>query len=653
MFNAIAVTGNRVSFRNLKATLTALPNSTVALTFDDKKHGTIVKSRSEIESEFGKSLHLIPKRQAAAPKALDLSIADLDELKRRSAYLKELQRHTEKNGVGGVKIRRQVVARVAREINDPNPISPATLGRWAKQSHDHSHGIASTLGTKKRCRKSSFSQDIQDLALEVIDDYYLQLGNPTLQYAYDCFTEVFEARFGNKVNRPCREVFRKWATQACDPIEFIERREGRRAAKAARRNAKKKFQTERILERVEADAINLAIGVTDEEGRYLGPVTLFAVIDVYSRSILGLIAQVGRGESSGSVIDSYKHAICPKSPDILPDSVQNDWVMYGTPETFVSDGGPGYVSIQTQSFLLDAGSQSQIVQTYAGWHKPFIERFFLTLRTRFAQTLRGYCGKHTERPNLDATIQEKASLTLQEFRNALYEWVIDEYHQTAHRGLNGKTPQEVWEEGASEFVPQVPANIDRIQFTMGETRICKISGHHAHQGIQLNNLRYNDSEDRLKQIGMILRRMGQSAEVQVQYTHNDVHSVNVVDPITDEVFRAFVSDPNIKPGTTLAELKVQQGSTYANKGFTGKRTARSSQTFTNANEAHDEKVRGVISRSSQRAPTNAIHAELMRIREEEHDTHIPGDTRHLVSTEPLEPRAEEYGTDGEYEDDKR
>tara|TARA_R110002124_G_scaffold63508_1_gene174049 strand:- start:385 stop:828 length:444 start_codon:yes stop_codon:yes gene_type:complete len=147
--------------------------------------------------------------------------------------------------------------------------------------------------------------------------------------------------------------------------------------------------------------------------------------------------------------------------------------------------------------------------------------------------------------------------------------------------------------------------------------------------------------------------MGQSAEVQVQYTHNDVHSVNVVDPITDEVFRAFVSDPNIKPGTTLAELKVQQGSTYANKGFTGKRTARSSQTFTNANEAHDEKVRGVISRSSQRAPTNAIHAELMRIREEEHDTHIPGDTRHLVSTEPLEPRAEEYGTDGEYEDDKR
>lgn len=651
MFNAIAVTGNRVSFRNLHATLTTLPDSSVALTFDDKKHGTIIKSRSEIESEFGKSLHLIPKGQVAAPKALDLSIADLEELKRRSAYLKELQRHTDKNGVGGVKIRQQVIARVAREINDTNPISPATLWRWSKKSHEHSHGIASTLGKTKRHRNSSFSQDIQDLALEIVDDYYLQLGNPTLQYAYDCFTEEFEFRFGKDVKRPCREVFRKWAKQARDPIEFIERREGQRAAKAARRNAKRKLRTERILERVEADAVNLAIGVTDEEGRYIGPVTVFAVIDVYSRAILGLIVQVGRGESSGSVIDSYKHAICPKPQDSLPGTVENSWPMYGTPETFVSDGGSGYASVQTQTFLLDAGSQSQIVQTYAGWRKPFIERFFLTLRTRFAQTLRSYCGKHTDRPSLDATIKEKASMTLHEFRTALYEWVIDEYHQTPHRGLNGKTPHEVWEERAREFPPHLPVNFERIKFTMGETRICKITGAHAHQGIQLNNLRYNDSEDRLKHIGMNLKIMGQPAEVQVQYTPNDIHSVNVVDPFTDEIFQAFVTDDDILPGTTLAELRVQRVSTYANKGFTGRRNAHSSQTVINANEAHDENVRSVHSRGTQRAPTNNIEAELMRLKEEDHGTRIPSTNRHPMSTEPLNPSTEEYGTDGEYEDD--
>lgn len=651
MLNTIAMTGNRVSFHGLHATLTTLPDSTVALCFDKEKQPTVIKTRTEIESEFGKTLHLIPKGEVAAPKAPNVSVADLEEVKRRSAYLDELRRRTTKGGIGGVKIRQQVIARVAREIQDPSPISPATLARWARQAQRHSQGVASTLKPKTRQRKSSFSQDVQDLALEVIDDYYLQLGNPTLQYAYDCFTEEFELKFGRNAKRPCREVFRKWARQACDPIEFIEKREGRRAAKAAGRNAKKKLRAERILERVEADAVNLAIGVTDDEGRYLGTVTLFAVIDVYSRSVLGLIAQVGRGESAGSVIDSYRHAICPKSSDDLPQTVENDWPMYGAPETFVSDGGSGYASVQTQSFLLDVGSDSQIVQTYAGWRKPFVERFFLTLRTRFAQSLRGYCGKHTDRPNLDATIKEKASMTLQEFRTALYEWVVDEYHQTPHRGLNGKTPYEVWEEQAQVFPPVLPTNYERIRFTMGETRMCTISGPHSHQGIQLNNLRYNDPDNRLKTIGMVLQRQGQAPEVMVEYTNNDVYSVNVVDPITEEVFEAVVTDPDIERGTTLAELKVSRPSTYTNKGFTGRRRAKSSPTFINANAAHDENSRRVRSRRSQRAATDPIEAELERLREEDDTVSPPTARRRSISSASEDPIAEEYGTDGVYEDD--
>ena len=651
MFHTIAMTGNRVSFHGLHATLTTLPDSTVALCFDKEKQPTVIKTRTEIESEFGKTLHLIPKGEVAAPKAPNVSVADLEEVKRRSAYLDELRRRTTKGGIGGIKIRQQVIARVAREIRDPKPISPATLARWARQAQRHSHGVASTLKPKKRQRKSTFSQDIQDLALEVIDDYYLQLGRPTVQYAYDCFTEEFEHRFGQGAKRPCREVFRKWAAQACDPIAFIEKREGRRAAKAARRNAKKKLRAERILERVEADAVNLAIGVTDEEGRYLGPVTLFAVIDVYSRSVLGLIAQIGRGESAGSVIDSYRHAICPKSPDSLPLTVENNWPMYGVPEKFVCDGGSGYASVQTYAFLADTGSDSEIVPTYAGWRKPFVERFFLTLRTRFAQTLKGYCGKHTDRPNLDATIKEKASMTLQEFRTALYEWVVDEYHQAPHRGLNGKTPYEVWEEQAQIFPPHLPTNYERIRFTMGETRICTISGVHAHQGIQLNNLRYNDPDNRLKEIGMDLRRRGQAAEVMVEYTHNDVHSVNVVDPITEKVFKAVVVDQDIEPGTTLAELKASRPSTYTNKGFTGRRRAKSSPTFINANAAHDENSRRVRSRRSQRAPTDPIEAELERLREEDDTLPPPTARRRSISSASEDPIAEEYGADGVYEDD--
>jgi transposase InsO family protein len=651
MLNALAVTGNRILFHDLSATITTLPDSNVVLTFDNKKYPPVIKSLSEIESALGTTVHLIPKGQVAAPRAPDLSTVDLGEINRRSAYIDELNRVTKKGGIGGVAIRKQVIARVAREIGDKNPISHSTLARWATKTKTYSHGVASTLGKKTRHRQSLFSQDVQDFALEIIDDYYLQLGNPTVQYAYDCFVEAFELKFGKHAKRPCRETFRKWAKELVAPIEAIERREGRRAAKAAARNATQKLRTDRILERVETDAVNLAIGVTDQSGRYLGTVTIFGVIDVYSRAILGLTVQVGRGESAGSVIDSYKQSICPKGPESLPEGLENDWPMYGVPEVFVSDGGSGYVSMKTQAFLLDAGSQSQIVQTYAGWQKPFIERFFNTLRTRFAQTLHGYCGKYTDRPNLDATIEEKASMTLQEFRSALYEWLVDEYHQTVHGGLSGRTPHEVWAEQAQMFPPHLPVNLERIKFTMGETKICTVSGDHGHQGIQLNNLRYNDREGRLKKIGMTLRNMNQPAKVQVEFTHNDISQVNVIDPFSDDIFPVYVTDADIGPGLTHAEWRARRKSTYANKGFTGQRKAKSSRTFINANEGHDANMRRVRSRQTRPAPTNELEAMINGAMGEESPFETPPSGRDSVPAELLESRSEQYGEDGEYEDD--
>ncbi|PXX93235.1 hypothetical protein DIT71_00035 [Marinobacter vulgaris] len=657
MISSIALTGNRVSYRGLLATVTVLPDTSVALTFDDDRHKTLIKARADLEAEFHKTLHLIPKHQVAAPKALDLSLMDLDELNRRSAYVKELRRVTTKNHIGGIKIRRQVIARIAREIGDSHPVSPAQLARWSADANQSPHGVAVTLNKGTRRRKSSFSQDIQDFALEMIDDHYLKLGKPTVQHAYNCFIEELEAKFeaGSsfpRVEPPCRETFRKWIKGMEDPIEKIRKREGKRAAKEASRNATKKVRIDRILERVEADAVNLAIGVKDEAGRYLGPVTIFAVMDCYSRSILGLVVQVGRGESSGSVIDSYKHAICPKPIDYLPSSVESDWPMYGAPEVIISDGGTGYASIATQAFVIDAGSESRIVETYAGWRKPFIERFFLTLRRGFAQNLRSYCGKYTDRPNLDATIQEKASMTLGQFRTALHEWLLDTYHHSPHRGLEGRTPYDVWENQVSDWPPYLPTHFERIQLTKGEIRTCTISSEHCHQGVRVNNLQYNDPEGRVKLIGMRLKQRGFEPEVTVQYTYNDVSSVNVIDPETDEIIQAFVTDESIPAGMSYAELEVRRGRTYKDKGFTGKPRAKSSKTVQEANNEHDAQMRSCASRKSSRAPTEKIHEAIRSKREDEDRGFDEFDEGWEMSdSQTDESNLIDYDDDGDYEDD--
>lgn len=615
MINAIAVTGNRVSYRGLHATLTALPDSTIALTFDDERHKTIIKPRKEVESEYGRTLHLIRKNEVPSSKRLDLSVADLDELKRRSAYIEELQRVVGKGGVGGTKVRENVIKRVSRQIDDKKPVSPATLARWAARANVSAHGVAATLAQPTRKRRSSFPAKVQELALKVIDDFYLQLGQPTVQYAYDCFVEKFKKKFDD-AEPPCRETFRKWAKLAVEPLEFIRGREGKKTAKAAARNAKRKIRLERILERTESDSAKFNIPIRDERGVYLATVQVFAVLDCYSRAVLGLIVKLGQGETSDSVIDSYKHAIAPKSADSLPFNVMSDWPMYGVPEVIVSDGGSGYTSMATQSFILEAGSQSQIVETYAGWRKPFVERFFLTMRTQFAQKFHSYSGKHTDRQNLDAAFDQKASMTLDEFRAELYEWVVDKYHHRPHSGLKGKTPYEVWQEQASEMPPFLPTHFERIQLTMGESRVCTISGQHAHQGIQINNLRYNDTESKIKTIGMQLRAHGLPAEVTVQYTNNDLYSVTVIDPFTDELIPAFVTDPDISPGTSLGEFNRLRSKTYRDKGYTGQGRASPSRGTIEANRTHDRNTRRASSKRSRRAPVEGIYEGIQQRKEE-------------------------------------
>jgi len=648
MFDAIAATGNRVSFENKNATITVLPNSHIALSFDDEKESPVVLSRMQIEKELGKTVLPIRKTQEPDCKWQEVSQIDLDEFKRRSAYYEELRRVTKKNGVGGVKIRKAVISRVSRELGDTNPPSPATLARWAQRSNHHSKGIASTLLSPKRRRSSSFSQDVQDYALAKIDDYYLQLGKPTVQYAYDCFTEDFKADFDASVNRPCRETFRKWIKQL-DQVDVIHCREGRRAAKAADRNATRKVRVDRILERVEADAANLAIGLLDSEGRYIGTVTLFAVLDCFSRSVLGLFIKVGRGEDSASVIESYKHAICPKLPEDLPEEVESDWPMYGVFEKITIDGGPGYVADRSMAFVINAGSQYEIVETYAGWRKPFVERFFQTLRNSFAKSLRGYCGKYTDNSNLDATIKEKAVMTLPEFRSALFRWVADEYHHMPHRGLNGDTPYSVWQSQAQTFPPFVPADMEEMKLIKGEVKFCTISGS---QGIQHNGRRYNDTPKRLTSIGNRLRALDKEPVVRVEYTHSNIQSVNVVDPFTDEIFEVCVNDWRIPVGMTEAEFRVKHKPHYKDKGATGPRATKSSRTVKEANQAHDVRMKEVGPRSANRIEPDKLFDEVQRLKKEGLQGQEDGKTQHgSVNTRTYQPTDTSYGNQKVYEDD--
>lgn len=94
-----------------------------------------------------------------------------------------------------------------------------------------------------------------------------------------------------------------------------------------------------ILERVEVDHIILDIMVFNENTKQVdGRPTLTALIDVYSRMILGI--EIGfQPPSQLSVMRALKNAILPKNIKREEKLDKHDWPAYGIPITFVCDNG--------------------------------------------------------------------------------------------------------------------------------------------------------------------------------------------------------------------------------------------------------------------------------------------------------------------------
>ena len=632
MITALYTPNTRVSFNGLPAIATPLPQNYLCLTFDTVAQAPAVLTEEQVYKYFGKNLHLMSEK-TPAPLKLTFTLEEQLEIERRMAYIKRLKEVSRKGGCGGVKIRQAVIDEVSRKIGDLKKVSPAQLARWFKQDATHSQGIAATVITQSRQRRSNFPQEIIDLALQAIDQYYLIPSKPTKQFAFDCFVDDVIEQLGEDTDYPSYVTFSKWIDMMIPPMDLILARHGKKAAREAKRDAVSRFYVDRIHERAEADAVHLAVGIVDDNQNYLGTVTLFVVIDCHSRAITGIQAQIGRGESSASVIDCFRNAISVKNAEEYSDEVVNDWPMYGSPSYIATDGGSGYAAHETVAFCQDAESEVVIVETGKGWKKPFVESFFKTLRTNFAKTLPGYCGKYTDQRQLDKTVQEQACLTLAQFESALVHWIVDEYHQSPHRGLDGKTPYDVWKESAEHFPPMLPANYERIQYTKGQTEVRIIQGEQGNKGVVINNVEYNDIEGHLKAIASRLKQMGEDPQVVCEYSPNDISTINVVDPFTDEIFVAYAKDKRVHEQMSLAEFQAKYSKPKNKKGYGRSRVAKNSAVIQEAKGRHKQKMKHTPKRSSP-ANTDEIEGKMRRhATPNEPSVHSPDVTEEKTTTE--------------------
>lgn len=562
---------NKISIRyeNLNATLYQLPNGKAVIQFENHAIDEIILSHSELEEALALGqLHFISKKES--PKGeIKLTPKQKVEQERRNAYINAVKEQSEPNSknVGGLKKRKAIIAKVAELIGDNNPPSPSTLGVWCQNENEKSLGAAhDIIAPNRRKRSPKFDGEVQLSMLEAIDE---QLAGNLIDKINLTELHRLLAKKITSLNKPIHVPSYSYVKKTFKKLIWeILPRSGIKATelKALARNAIRKFKVKFPLDRVEADGVYLQVGIVDENGNYLGGgVTIIFIIDVKTRVILGYSARVGRGETSSLVIQAIRHALCPKPEGSFHTKKGNRWGYYGLFSCFVADGGTAFTSIETSSFLMRiCGTLTKTLPAAAGWLKPFIERFNLTLRIKFAKKMPGYVGPMEDQMQLEFSMKDNAVLTFEEFKQRLERWIVDDYHHTPHSGIKGLTPDESWQESLdSGWRPELPPNYEQIALPCGKVRFAAISGDKKgsfHLGVQVENIRYNDMNARLKDIARHLTSVGEKPIVRCEYDDIDISKISVLDPRTDEYFIVPTVDADIEEGMTReahqAELKV-------------------------------------------------------------------------------------------------
>jgi hypothetical protein len=646
---SLRTVGTRIRRYDIFATVIAANDEYAVLDYENFDQAPESITFTQLEAEFGKVLHLVRPEKSVQSLPKTLTLLQRVEVDRRLKYVR-MSKQLSKGGkgVGGVNVRKSAIKLVKKTLNDKNPPHPSVLARWSKKENEHSLGVAQDFVHILRKPHQSKFEHLKPLALKVFDEIFLKGSLPEYQATFDIFVGQVKSKYGEDCDYPCYATFINWMKDIC-PYEASKKRNGKISTRELMRNAIDQIRTSRPLERIEVDGLRLAIGLIDDEGKYIGMVTLIIVIDCHTRCILGYCLHPGKGEPASTYIHAYRHALCPKLKDSYNPNCENDWPMYGVWENTVVDGGTGPTSLSATSFMNTAGIPIDVVQTAAGWKKPYIERFNGTVRSTFAKLLPSYCGHDITRVQ-DRTLREKASMTPEMFRAAFEKWLLDEYHVSPHSGLDNKTPYQSWKDSFKDpsIRPMLPANYDQLVLPQGEVKFATISGDACHQGVQINNVRYNDKANILKTIGLKLRRLNKDNVVECMYSVTDISQITVRDPETEQTFVANAVNKDIEAGTSLAEFEAGRVKRYKDKGFGRKRTFAESKECQAAEEAYQANPN--TNRSTKRRTANPEQmAEGVRQQQAEYaksraqpDTESNADTSNLPNIDLSKIGAHKY-----------
>ncbi len=455
--------------------------------------------------------------------ALDVSQlkeSSKDELYRRLAYVKAV----ESSSCALARESLEAIIQSVGHTRGETPPSWYTVYRWVKKFRSSGRKPAALVPYQKSSmpRKSRLDPKVEHFLEEAISGVYLNRRKCSMmevwRYLQSAIVTYNREHPSSKLDCPS---YRTVATRinTLNEYEKVLARDGYLEARHKFRTSYGGRPVSRPLERVEIDHTVLDLYVLeDETGLIAGRPTLTTALDSRTRCLLGYYLEFDP-PSSLSVAECLKAAILPK--DWVKETspmVQGDWMCCGLPECVVVDNGPEFHGELFSNACVTLGIAVQHTPPRAPWLKGQVERYFKTVNDGLVHRLPGSThGKKIYPQGFKP--QNDACIPFSVFRSLLHVWIVDVYHQRAHRSLNN-SPHQEWLKFFDFQLPLRGFDAGDIFVALAQSEQRMLS----HKGIEFQGLFYNS-----RQLSQVYRREGKK-KVTFKVNVSDISMIAVFDP---------------------------------------------------------------------------------------------------------------------------
>ncbi|MGO9601982.1 MAG: Mu transposase C-terminal domain-containing protein [Candidatus Binataceae bacterium] len=444
---------------------------------------------------------------------------------------------------------RSAVLKVVREAKR----NMATIYRWV--SRYEATGLVTALLRPRRTDRGvpRLKPEVNEIVQEVISDFYLSKERPSVTETCDQVMSICRDR---KLPQPHPNTIRVRIALVSEKTR-ISKRLGYKTAQERFSPIRGSFPgAEFPLAVVQIDHTEVDLTFVDDIQRLpIGRAYLTLAIDVYTRMIVGFYISFDP-PSATSVGLCVANAVLPKAALLAKLGIGTPWPIWGKMAKIYVDNAREFRGTMVERACKEHG----IILEYRPKGRPnyagHVERAFRTFMRRTHSVSGTTFSNVRERGDYDA--EASASMSLSEFEKWFTIFVVEVYHQRAHKGISTVPPIRLYEQailgsderpGIGLSLPERDPEKFRLDFTPYVERTIQ------EYGVVIDNIHY--FSDCLRP--WIHARDKENAKLKRKFVFardpRDISSVYFLDPETLTYSRVPYRDLR-RPAISLWELNA-------------------------------------------------------------------------------------------------